>query len=60
MILPVEGFHVTSYQANFATHDTRDHHVGFLTARDSIRKHNKIFHYFLLSSYHIAKLQLSD
>ena len=26
----IEDFHVTSYQANFASHPTRDHHVGFL------------------------------
>ena len=25
-----EGFHVMSYQANFANHPTRDRHVGFL------------------------------
>ena len=25
-----EGFYVTSYQANFVSHHTRDHHVGFL------------------------------
>ena len=27
----IEGFHVTSYQANFASHPTRDRHVGFLS-----------------------------
>ena len=26
----IEGFHVTSYQANFASHPSRDRHVGFL------------------------------
>ena len=26
----IEGFQVTSYQANFASHPTRDRHVGFL------------------------------
>ena len=26
----IEGFHVTSYQANYASHPTRDRHVGFL------------------------------
>ena len=26
----IEGFHVMSYQANFASHPTRDRHVGFL------------------------------
>ena len=25
----IEGFHETSYQANFASHSTRDRHVGF-------------------------------
>ena len=29
--LPTEGFHVTSYQANFASHHTHDHHIGFLS-----------------------------
>ena len=24
----IEGFHVTSYQAKFASHHTRDRHVG--------------------------------
>ena len=28
----IEGFHVTSYQTNFASHHTRDRHVGFLSA----------------------------
>ena len=28
----IEGFHVTSYQANFASHHTCNHHVGFLLA----------------------------
>ena len=57
---PIEGFHVTSYQANFASHHTRNRHVGFLFAGDGIGKHNKMFRYFLFSSYHITKLQLSD
>ena len=26
----IEGFHVTSYQANFASHPSRDGHVCFL------------------------------
>ena len=26
----IEGFHMSSYQANFASHPTRDPHVGFL------------------------------
>ena len=35
-------------------------HVGFLFAHDDIGKSNKIFHYFVFSSYHIIKLQPSD
>ena len=56
----VKGFHVTSYQANFAGHHTRNHHVGFLFTCDSIGKSNKMFHYFLFSSYHITRLQPND
>ena len=32
----MEGFHVMSYQANIASHHTRDRHVGFLSAYYSI------------------------
>ena len=52
-----------SYEANFASHHTRDYHVGFLFARNSIRKNKKMFHNFLFSSYHmlISKLKsISD
>ena len=56
----IEGFHVTSYQANFASHHTRDGHVGFLFTWSGIGKYNKMSRYFLLSSYHNTKLQLSD
>ena len=42
----IEGFHVTSYQANFASHRTRDRHVGFL--------YNKMSRYFLFSSCHVS------
>ena len=59
-ILAIGGFHVTSYWANFASHRTRDRHVGFLFACDGIGKGNKMLHYFLFSSYHITKLQPSD
>ena len=52
-------FNVTSDQANFASHHTRDHHVGFPLAWEGIGKSNKTFHNFLFSSYHITKLQLS-
>ena len=56
----IEGFHVTSYQINFASHHTSDRHVGFLSTWDDIGKSNKMLHYFWLSSYHITKLQQSD
>ena len=49
-----------SYQANFASHHTSDHHLGFLSARNGIGKCNKMAHYFLFSSYNNTKLQLSD
>ena len=57
---PIEGFYVSSYQANFASHHTRDRHVCFLSAQDGIGKKQQKFHYFLFSSYHITELQLSD
>ena len=40
----IEGFHVmsTSYQANFASHPTRNRHVGFLLAWHGIGKYNKM------------------
>ena len=50
-------FHVTSYQANFASHRNRDRHVGFQFTCEGIGKSNKIYHYFLFSPYHIIKLQ---
>ena len=56
----IEGFHVMSYRANFASHHTRDSHVGFLCTRSGIGKYNKMSRYFLFSSYHNTKLQLSD
>ena len=42
----IEGFNKTSYQANFASHHTRDSHVGFLLALQGIGKQNKMFHNF--------------
>ena len=51
---------MTSYQANFASRHTRHRHVGFLFTCERIGKSNKMFHYFLFSSYHITKLQPSD
>ena len=41
-ISPTEGLHVTAYQANFASHHTRDRHVGFLLAYHSNEKQNKM------------------
>ena len=55
-----ESFHVTSYQANFASHHTRDRHVGFLTPQAGMGKYNKMSQNFLFSSYHNTKLQPSD
>ena len=49
-----------SYQANFASHHTRDHRVGFLFARPNIGKQNKMFRNSLFRSDHNIKLQLSD
>ena len=40
-IKTIGGFHVTSYQANFASHCTRNCHVGFLLACDGIGKNTK-------------------
>ena len=53
-------FHLMLYQANFASHHTRDSHVDFLFASDGIGKRNKMFHYFLFNSYHIIRLQPND
>ena len=50
----IEGFHVTSFEAKFASHHTRDLHVGFLFARLCIGKHNKMSRTFLFSSYQIT------
>ena len=50
---------MTSYQANFPSHHTRDRHVGFPFAWEGVGKSNKIFHNFLFTSYHITKLQMS-
>ena len=52
----IEGFYVTSYQANFASHYTNDRHVGFLSAWNGIGKHNKMSFYFLFSSNNDTKL----
>ena len=55
----VEGFHVMSYQANFASHHIRNYHVGFLNSffpQSGIGKHNKKSQNFSFSSYHNTKL----
>ena len=54
--LPIQDFHVTSYQANFPSHHPRDRHVGFLLGWNGLGKHNKMSRYFLFSSYHNTKL----
>ena len=54
------GFHVTSYQADFASHRTFHHHVGFLFTWRGIGKHKKMSRNFLFSSYHNTKLHPSD
>ena len=54
------GFHVTSYQANFASPPTRDRHVGFLSPQSGTEKYNQMSQNFLFSSYHYTKLQPSD
>ena len=51
----IEGFHVTSYQANFARHQPSDHHVGFLSPKSGKGKFNKMSLNFLIlfkSQYH--------
>ena len=58
--LTIEGFNVTSYQANVASHHIRDRHVGFLLAWHGIGKYNKMFRHHLFSLYHNTKLQQSD
>ena len=50
------GFSCDVISSQFATHHTRDRHVGFLLAWHGIGKHNKMSHYFLFSSYHNTKL----
>ena len=41
-----EGFHVMSYQTNFASHHTLDRHVGFLFAQHGIGKQRKVLFLF--------------
>ena len=50
------GFHVMSYQANFASHRT---HAAMLISfpQFCIGKHNKISQNFSFHSYHNTKLQ---
>ena len=60
MRVQIESFHLTSYQANFASHHTRDRHIGFLFTKSGIGKYNRMACYFLFSSYHNVKFQLND
>ena len=39
----IKGFHVMSYQANFASHHTRDCYFDFLFTWSSIGKHNRTY-----------------
>ena len=51
----IEGFRVTSYQANFARHPPSDHHVGFLSLKSGKGKFNKMslnFFIWFKSQYH--------
>ena len=56
----IEGFHVTSYQAHFASHLTGGRHVGFHSLHSGVGKYNQMPQNFLFSLYHKTKLQLSD
>ena len=38
----VEGFHVTSHQANFASRHTRDRHVGFHSHSAALEKQQNV------------------
>ena len=42
LVVNMDGFNVTSYQANFTSHHACECHVGFFFTWDSIGKHNKI------------------
>ena len=53
---PIEGFHVTSYHANFASHPTR----WFPFAWPGIGKYNKMSRYSFYSLYHFTKSRPSD
>ena len=54
----IQGFHVTPYQASFASHHTCDHHVGFLFTPDGIGKNNNMFQYCVLF-YFIPHYQIT-
>ena len=56
----IEGSHMTSHQADFASHCTFDRHVRFLRPWRGIGKHKKMSRNFLFSSYHNTKLQPCD
>ena len=59
-LFSIEGFHVTSYQANFVSRHTHDCHVGFLSPQAGVEIYNKMSENFLFSSYHNTKLQPSE
>ena len=40
----IGGFHVTSYQENFASHHARDRHFGFLFTCECIGESKKMYH----------------
>ena len=48
------------YQANFASHHTRNRPVGFFLAWHGIGKYNKMFCYSLFSLYYNTKLKQRD
>ena len=50
LYLRSRGFFSTSYQANFASHHTRNRQVGFLLAWHGIGKCSKMFRYFLFNT----------
>ena len=56
----IDGFHVTSYQSNFASHRIRDRHDGFFSPQAGIGKYNKMSQNFLFSSYNNTELQPID
>ena len=56
----IEDFHVTSYQADFASHPILVTAMLVSFALPAIGKYNKMSGYFLFSSYHNTKLRPCD